>query len=106
MTIKQFDTIVNNRLSTIKESLQVKAKEYRRNDNPLHNFETAARISGETPARALDGMLMKHMVSYRDILQDIDDGKLIDKKHFDEKFKDIINYFILQEAVITNYYLK
>lgn len=99
---EEFDKIVDERLAKIKQVLLVKAKEYRRNDNALHNFEIGAKIINDSPTRVLDGFLLKHLVSYRDMLNDIDDGKLPTEEYINEKFGDIINYFILQEAQIKN----
>ena len=100
MTQKEFDTHLEWRLNEIKNVLGVKAKEYVRNDNPLHNFEAGAGITGETSAKVLDGFLLKHIISYRDMLNDLENGKLPDKSKVQEKFGDIINYFILQEGLM------
>ena len=52
--------------------------------------------------RVLDGFLLKHLLSYYDVLDDMDKGKYPTDEYIDEKFGDIINYFILQEAQIKN----
>jgi hypothetical protein len=100
MTQEEFDTNLGIRLEKIRAVLGVKFKEYVRNDNPLHNFESGARITGETSAKVLDGFLLKHIISYRDILNDLDEGKLPTKERVEEKIGDIINYFILQESLL------
>ena len=100
MNTEQFESHLQFRLEKIREVLEIKAREYRRNDNPLHNFEQGAKITGETSAKVLDGFLLKHIISYRDIISDIESGKLPHKEMILEKFGDIINYFILQEALI------
>tara|TARA_R110000823_G_scaffold214021_1_gene343820 strand:- start:32947 stop:33141 length:195 start_codon:yes stop_codon:yes gene_type:complete len=48
--------------------------------------------------RVLDSFLLKHLISYRDMMDDIDNGKLPSEELVNEKFGDIINYFIIQEA--------
>tara|TARA_R110000796_G_scaffold236214_1_gene355480 strand:- start:65665 stop:65985 length:321 start_codon:yes stop_codon:yes gene_type:complete len=98
MNSKQFDQIVDKRLSSVKEILSVKAKEYRRNDDPFHNFEIGAKMTNVSSFRVLDGFLLKHLISYRDMMDDIDNGKLPSEELVNEKFGDIINYFIIQEA--------
>lgn len=100
MNSNEFDEIVNNRLNSVKEILSVKAKEYRRNDNPFHNFEVGAKRKSIPSTRVLDGFLEKHLISYDDMLDDIDKGKLPSEDLVNEKFGDIINYFIIQEAQI------
>jgi hypothetical protein len=100
MNQEEFDTNLGIRLEKIRTVLGVKAKEYVRNGNPLHNFEVGAGITGETSAKVLDGFLLKHIISYRDILNDLDEGKLPTKERVDEKIGYIINYFIIQEALL------
>jgi len=102
MTQEEFDEIVENRLQKVRELLLVKGKEYIRNNNPLHNFEVGVDISGQFSTRVLDGFMLKHYISYRDILNDIDKGKLPSNELVEEKLGDLIIYFILQEANIKN----
>jgi len=89
---------IEKRIKLIKETLTIKAKEYVRNNDEFHNFNEGAKITGQSPLRVLDGFLLKHLISYRDMLDDIDEGKLPTREHIEEKLGDIINYFILQEA--------
>jgi hypothetical protein len=100
-----FDTCVENRLAKVKELLIVKGKEYVRGEDKFHNFERAAEMNRQTPTRALHGMNSKHLVSILDMLDDIDNGKLIDQKHLEEKVGDAIVYFVLLEALIKHKYL-
>lgn len=104
MTEIEFDELVEERCNKIKQTLSIKAKEYHRNNNPLHNFETGGRMFNQTPTKVLDGFLNKHLISYRDILDDIDNNRKIDINLVEEKLGDIINYFILQEAIIKDKY--
>ena len=89
---------IERRLELIKETLTIKAKEYVRNNDEFHNFNEGAKMTGQSPLRVLDGYLLKQLVSYRDMLDDIEEGKLPTKEYIEEKLGDIINYFILQEA--------
>lgn len=103
MTELKFEIVVEEILNRVKELLIVKGKEYRRNNNPLHNFEKGSNISGEHPAKILDGFLLKHYISYRDLLNDIMDGKPINKDLVKEKFGDIFTYLCLQQAIFVDY---
>jgi len=98
----EFDFEIQSTMQKIQELLLVKGKEYRRNNNPYHNFEVAARKKGITPERALDGFLLKHLVSYDDMLNDIEQGVLPKIEVVEEKFNDIICYMIIQKAQILN----
>ncbi len=98
--LSEFEKIVEERIEKTKHLMLVKAKEYVRNNDRFHNFNRTAEMNRETPTRALHGMLSKHLVSYLDILDDIDKGKMPSEEIVNEKFGDIIVYFHLQEALI------
>lgn len=98
MTIDFFDNVVKERTEKIIQILSEKAKEYRRNDNPMHNFDKASAITGMSRERALFGFALKHLISFQDILDDLDKGIIPDYSKVDEKIGDLINYFILCEA--------
>ncbi len=95
-----FDKVVADRCEKIHNVLAIKAKEYQRNDNRFHNFEVGADMTGQSALRVLDGFMLKHLISYRDIINDIEQGNMPTEALIDEKFGDIINYFILQEGQI------
>lgn len=100
MTQDKFDELLAQRIEKIHNSLAIKAKEYVRNDDPLHNFNVGASITGENPLSILDGFMLKHYISYRDMLHDIENGKYPTREYILEKFGDLINYFILGEIII------
>lgn len=100
MTEQQFEKHVDERIEKIIEVLQIKVKEYSKNDNPFHNFDRAAAMNGCTPERALMGMLAKHQISVLDLVDDIDQGKLPSDALVSEKIGDHINYLILLEGLI------
>lgn len=102
MNTEQFDAIVEARCAKIKAILTVKAKEYVRGENRLHNFKRGAEISGISRERVLHGFMLKHFISYLDMLDDIDKGVMIPDDYIDEKIGDIINYFILLEASLKD----
>lgn len=103
MTETDFEYVLHNRLKKIEEVLAVKAKEYVRNEDRLHNFNVGAKLSGRIREKVLwDGFALKHYVSILDMLNDIENGKLPDEGIVEEKIGDLINYLVLLEASIKD----
>lgn len=100
MSEQDFDILVQQRIQKIGSTLIEKGKEYRRNNDPLHNFRIAAKVQNTTEEKALWGFAVKHYVSFLDILNDIEKGFLPKEEVVDEKIGDLINYLILCEASI------
>lgn len=94
------ERIISERIEKTKQLILVKGKEYVRGNDRLHNFRRASEMERTTMPRALHGMLQKHLVSYLDMLDDIDAGKEVKEEVVNEKLGDIIVYFLLQEATI------
>ena len=84
-------------LEEIKRSLGLKSGEYATTDNKFHNFTEGAIRLKCTPERCLEAYNTKHLVSYADMLDKLDDGVIPSNDYIDEKLGDIINYFILQK---------
>ena len=102
MNTADFEGILNYRLKRISEILNSKAKEYAIEDR-LYNFKRAAEMQRTTPAKALIGMFMKHMVSVMDLAE----GSIPDTSDMiNEKIGDAINYLILLEALLKEPKLK
>jgi len=102
MTRDFFKKALNETLQTIQETLGVKAMEYVRNDNVMHNFDTGARISGQSREKVLYGYSLKHHVSIADIRNDVESGKLPSIEVVNEKFGDAINYLILEKSSLLH----
>jgi len=102
MTEERFDEVVDVFLNSIRETLIVKGKEYRRNGNVFHNFDEGSKRSGLIREKVLDGFLLKHEISISDITNDLESGKLPSKAMLDEKFGDNIIYLILKKASIID----
>lgn len=101
MTEEKFNEILNNRLEQICTVLGIKAKEYVRNNDRLHNFNKASSITGEIREKVLwNGFALKHLVSVMDMLDDIQKDKIPNTETVDEKIGDLINYLILLECCI------
>jgi hypothetical protein len=99
MTNKEFDVILEQRITLMRQVLQKKAGEYASLDDRLHNFKRAAQVLGTTSEKALLGMLVKHLVSLFDIVDSWQDKKC-SIEMLDEKIGDTINYAILLEALL------
>ena len=102
MTENRFEQVVDETLNQIKSTLIEKGREYRRNNNPFHNFEQGSRITGLIREKVLDGMLLKHEISIADITNDLTEGKLPKIETIEEKFGDNLIYLILKKASIID----
>ena len=96
-----FDSIIEYRIIKIRETLSAKAVEYATDDDKFHNFEVAGRMAGVTPEKALQGMMLKHIVSVFDLIDWTATGdERITAEMIDEKIGDTINYLILLEGML------
>lgn len=102
MKEKEFDFLVKDTLNTIENVLIIKGKEYRRNNDPLHNFNIGTGITNTTREEVIDSFMLKHYISYRDMLNDIKDNKLPTEEYIDEKVVDMINYLLLFKASVVD----
>lgn len=102
MKEERFDEVVDIFLNNIRETLIVKGKEYRRNNNPFHNFDIGSQRSGLIREKVLDGFLLKHEISIADITNDLEKGILPKISTLDEKFGDNVIYLILKMASIVD----
>ena len=102
MTEQEFNALVEKRLDLTREVLIIKGREYRRNSDPLHNFNVASKLNNTTREKALWGFATKHLVSFLDMLDDIEKNKLPQREYVEEKIGDLINYLILCEASIKD----
>lgn len=101
MTNDEFNRVVAERLNKISSVLSKKAEEYASTQDRLHNFKVAAAIDSEAPERALWGMLKKHIVSVRDMVDGLDSMSCPNYALWDEKLGDTINYCILLEGLVV-----
>lgn len=101
MNQDKFNELTEKLLTACKDALGMKAGEYAREGDRLHNFYAAARKRNKHPLDSLLSMQVKHRVSIDDICDDIINHKKFptDEMMF-EKFKDDINYNLLAFALI------
>lgn len=106
MEIDKFNELVDYIVEErIKKVMCNKAAEYSRGNDKLYNFYRAAEVDKITPVEALRGMMLKHDVSIKDMLDDL---SCWDKHHpkelWEEKLTDKINYLILLWALLKEKY--
>lgn len=102
MSEQEFEKVVDETLSQLRETLIVKAKEYRRNNNPFHNFEQGEKRSDRTREQVLDGFLLKHEISIADMTTDLANGKLPQQAAVNEKFNDNLIYLLIKKAMFLD----
>lgn len=100
----EFENNIEKTLQQLKDTLIVKGKEYRRNNNPFHNFEEGARRKSLLREEILDGMRLKHEISISDMRNDLYVGKIPDRKTIDEKFNDILIYYLIEKAMFIDHF--
>ena len=105
MNRHEFEIKLTELFDSILEKNRSKGKEYATNESVFINFDKGARIKGERPELILDGYLLKHYVSYRDMLDQIKEGNYPSLELIDEKLGDIILYFILQKIMMESKYV-
>ena len=96
------DKVIQDTLKEIETLLVTKGKEYRRNNDPYHNFNEGAKITNQIPEKVLYGFLLKHLISAADIRNDIENGILPTSEKVNEKWNDILVYFLIEKAMILN----
>lgn len=98
MTHEEFEELINERLEKSREMILKKNGAYTRGqDSALYSFEEAARMDGITPEQALWDYARKHLVSVKGL---IDSDSYVPHEVIEEKCGDIVNYFIILEAMM------
>ena len=92
-----FETI--ERLKTL---LLIKGKEYRRNNDPYHNFNEGAKLMNVHPMTVLNFFRLKHVISIADLQKDFEQGKEVSKAQVNEKYDDILVYTLIELAYTEN----
>jgi len=99
---KQFEEVIESTLKQIRDLLITKGKEYRRNNDPYHNFNRGAELTGKSTEEVLQGFLLKHLISVEDIRNDIKEGIMPKSDKVNEKYNDILVYFLIEKAMLLD----
>lgn len=102
MTENEFEKVIEETLKQIEETLIIKGREYRRNNDPFHNFNEGVKRTGQIREKVIDGMLLKHEVSIADMTNDLEKGIVPKKATVDEKFGDNLIYLLIKKASIID----
>lgn len=97
----EFENTVKNTLESIKDLLIIKGREYRRKNNPYHNFEVGADATGQSRIKVLRGFSLKHSISIDDMIEDFEQGKLPTIEAVNEKYNDLITYLLIEKAMMV-----
>lgn len=98
---EQADKMLDEILEKVRQVLSVKAKEYVRNGDRMHNFNVASDMTGMSREQVIAAFRLKHEVSIRDLRKDISLGNRVSQELLEEKYLDTINYYILELMSIT-----
>lgn len=98
MSNAQFETFFEIQIEKARKTLIKKAEEYATETARLHNFHKSANLKGESPERALYGMVVKHEVALSDFMDKSPED--ISLEQWEEKLGDIINFMILLKALL------
>ena len=99
---QRFEDVVDKTLTSIRNLLITKGKEYRRYGDVYHNFEDGAVRTGLIREKVLDGFLLKHEVSINDMTNDLVEGILPTEEKVEEKFNDNLIYLLIKKAMILD----
>ncbi len=101
MIRKRFNHIVESAIDRSKKVMVSKNTEYATEDEVFANFKQGLGISYHNiPEKYTWELLVKHLQSIKDIISDIESGKLPSQYLVDEKFGDAHNYLYLLEGMI------
>ena len=89
-------------IERLKTLLLIKGKEYRRNNDPYHNFNEGAKLMSVHPMTVLNFFRLKHVISIADLQKDFEQGKEVSKAQINEKYDDILVYTLIELAYAEN----
>ena len=85
-------------IERLKTLLLIKGKEYRRNNDPYHNFNEGAKRLNVRPMTVLNFFRLKHVISIADLQKDFEQGKEVSEAQINEKYDDILVYTLIELA--------
>ena len=89
-------------IERLKTLLLIKGKEYRRNNDPYHNFNEGAKLMNVRPMTVLNFFRLKHVISIADLQKDFEQGKEVSEAQINEKYDDILVYTLIELAYTEN----
>ena len=89
-------------IERLKTLLLIKGKEYRRNNDPYHNFNEGAKLMNVRPMTVLNFFRLKHVISITDLQKDFEQGKEVSEAQTNEKYDDILVYTLIELAYTEN----
>ena len=89
-------------IERLKTLLLIKGKEYRRNNDPYHNFNEGAKLMNVRPMTVLNFFRLKHVISIADLQKDFEDKKHVSVHQINEKYDDILVYTLIELAYAEN----
>ena len=89
-------------IERLKTLLLIKGKEYRRNNDPYHNFNEGAKLMNVHPMTVLNFFRLKHVISIADLQKDFEDKKHVSEAQINEKYDDILVYTLIELAYTEN----
>ena len=89
-------------IERLKTLLLIKGKEYRRNNDPYHNFNEGAKLMSVRPMTVLNFFRLKHTISIADLQKDFEDKKHVSVDQINEKYDDILVYTLIELAYTEN----
>lgn len=94
-----FEAVVEEMIGMSRDLLMSKNAAYNPDADKLETFKIAAALKGETPAQALWGMAVKHLVAVNKMVKS---GEFYPDEVWNEKLGDSLNYFVLLRAVVAD----
>ena len=89
-------------IERLKTLLLIKGTEYRRNNDPYHNFNEGAKLMNVHPMAVLNFFRLKHIISIADLQKDFEDKKHVSVHQINEKYDDILVYTLIELAYIES----
>ena len=99
MTQQEFELLFNLQIERCKELLVRKSAEYATDKNRMKNFIDGGAYLNCSPEMALLAYLTKHLISIRDMIISIEEGKSPALNQWEEKITDALNYLFLLDAL-------
>ena len=103
MKAEQFETIWLEQVATEKAMLLERAESYATNGDRLGNFNEGSQLAGNTPMQYGFGLVVKHIIALRDMINKEAAGQINysekELEKFTEYVTDMRNYAVLLKSL-------